>query len=72
MIPDVTCPECEVGKHRNCTVTVLLDDDTETPCICAVWNHELLLGEVEQRFADGGWDDEPRRATETIDVGRVL
>lgn len=40
MIPDVTCPECEQGKHQNCTLTVLTDDDLEVQCVCAAFDHE--------------------------------
>ncbi|HEY5785846.1 MAG TPA: hypothetical protein VIT65_13815 [Microlunatus sp.] len=29
-----SCPECEAGKHDNCTGWALNDIDEETPCGC--------------------------------------
>lgn len=54
MIPDVTCPECSAGKHRNCTVTVLVDDDTEVQCVCAAFDHDPPF---DQALADAALDE---------------
>jgi hypothetical protein len=33
------CPECEQGKHVNCTVDTLTDEDEWVPCRCMLDGH---------------------------------
>jgi len=40
-VVDTACPECAQGKHPNCTVQIMLPDDTESVCACHVAGHPL-------------------------------
>lgn len=35
-----TCPECVQGKHENCTVDVLAEDDAPVLCGCGAGGHD--------------------------------
>lgn len=38
---DPRCPECEAGKHQNCTEMILVEgSDDEVLCACAGYDHK--------------------------------
>jgi hypothetical protein len=51
--PGATCPECFAGKHRNCTGSVLVGDDTWVPCACGhckSWEDVTIATVTRGRF----------------------